>query len=225
MSADKAMTAERARMLRVLVAEDDYLVHEMVAGQLRQEGYAVVGGASDGAEAVQMTRDLDPDVVLMDLRMPGMDGLEAAQHIARTCPTPVIVLTAYDAPELVEQAAQVGVDAYLVKPPKPRELTRTIPVARARFQALRQANQAREDSERLSEEQAALVAELRETLERHSALSGLIPICAACKRVRTVAGEWETIEQFVRQHSEADFTHSLCPSCIHELYGDVGGSE
>ncbi|MGC9360107.1 MAG: ANTAR domain-containing response regulator [Anaerolineae bacterium] len=184
-----------------------------------------MGGASDGAEAVQMTRDLDPDVVLMDLRMPGMDGLEAAQHIARTCPTPVIVLTAYDAPELVEQAAQVGVDAYLVKPPKPRELTRTITVARARFEALRQANQAREDSERLSEEQAALVAELRETLERHSALSGLIPICAACKRVRTVAGEWETIEQYVREHSEADFTHSLCPSCIHELYGDVGGSE
>jgi two-component system, response regulator PdtaR len=225
MSADKAVTPERERTLRVLVAEDDYLVHEMVAGQLRQEGYTVVGGASNGAEAVDMTRELTPDVVLMDLRMPGMDGLEAAQHIARTCPTPVIVLTAYDAPELVEQAAQVGVDAYLVKPPKPRELTRTITVARARFQALRQVDEARKASERLSEEQVALVEELRETLQRHSALSGLIPICAACKRVRTVDGEWETIEQFVRAHSEADFTHSLCPSCIHELYGDIGDSE
>jgi len=221
MNADAAATADRAQSLRVLVAEDDYLVHEMVAGQLRQEGYTVVGGASDGAEAVRLTRTLAPDVVLMDLRMPGMDGLEAAQLIADTCPTPVILLTAYDAPELVEQAAQVGVDAYLVKPPKPRELTRTITVARARFQALRQATDAREASERLLDEQAALVKELQDTLERHSALSGLIPICAACKRVRTPDGDWQTIEEYVRAHSEADFTHSLCPSCIHELYGDV----
>lgn len=207
--------------LRVLVAEDDYLVHQMVAGQLRQEGYLVVGGASDGHEAVSLTQALAPDVVLMDLRMPGMDGLEAAQRIAETCPTPVIVLTAYDAPELVEHAAEVGVDAYLVKPPKPRELSRTITLARSRFRALRQVTQERDASERLSQEQAALVAELKDALERYSALSGLIPICAACKRVRTPDKQWQTIEEYVRAHSQADFTHSLCPSCIKELYGDV----
>jgi len=108
------------RPVRVLVAEDDFLVHQMVAGQLRREGYEVVGAALDGQEAVRMTEALAPDVVLMDVRMPQMDGLEAAQAIAAKCPTPVVLLTAYDAPELVERAAEVGVDAYLVKPPKPR---------------------------------------------------------------------------------------------------------
>jgi len=209
--------------VRVLVAEDDYLVHQMIVGQLRREGCEVVGAASDGHEAVSLTQALAPDVVLMDLRMPGMDGLEAAQRIAETCPTPVIVLTAYDAPELVEHAAKAGVDAYLVKPPKPRELSRTIMLARSRFSALRQLTQECDASKRLSEEQAELVAELKDALERYSALSGLIPICASCKRVRTSDEEWQTIEEYVRAHSQADFTHSLCPSCITELYGDVMG--
>jgi len=160
-------------------------------------------------------------VVLMDLRMPGMDGLEAAQRIAESCPTPVILLTAYDAPELVERAAHVGVEAYLVKPPKPRELARTITLARSRFQALRQVVRERDASECLSAEQAALVVELQDALERSSALSGLIPICAACKRVRTSDESWQTIEEFVRTHSQADFTHSLCPSCMNKLYGNV----
>ena len=207
--------------VRVLVAEDDFLVHQMVAGQLRQEGYEVVGAALDGREAVQLTEALAPDVVVMDIRMPGMDGLEAAQAIAESCPTPVVILTAYEAPELMERAANVGVDAYLVKPPKPRELTRTITMARSRFLALRQARLERDERERLSREQTVLVAKMKHALEHYSALSGMIPICAACKRVRTSEDTWQTIEEFIRAHTQADFTHSLCPSCITELYGNA----
>ncbi len=209
------------RPVRVLVAEDDFLVHQMVAGQLRREGYEVVGAALDGQEAVRMTEALAPDVVLMDVRMPQMDGLEAAQAIAAKCPTPVVLLTAYDAPELVERAAEVGVDAYLVKPPKPRELTRTITMARSRFKALHQARRERDERAQLSAEQAELVTQMREALEGFAALSGMIPICAACKRVRITDQAWQTIEEFIREHTNADFTHSLCPSCIAELYGDL----
>ncbi len=117
----------------VLIVEDDPLVGKMIEGVLEDIGYIVVGKAVDGFQAVEMTRALRPDVVLMDIGMPDMDGLEAAQLIQESCPTPVVVLTAYETPELVERASAAGVGAYLVKPSKANEMERAITIATARF--------------------------------------------------------------------------------------------
>lgn len=119
--------------IRVLIAEDDYLVGEMVKSMLEDMAYRVVGEAINGLEAVELTQSLQPDVVLMDIKMPDMDGIEAIRRISEICPTPVVILTAYDMPELVEAASQVGAGAYLVKPPDAREMERAISVAMARF--------------------------------------------------------------------------------------------
>ncbi len=119
--------------IHVLIAEDDYLVSEMIRGLLEEMGYTVVGEAADGLEAVEMTESLRPDVVLMDLKMPDMDGIEAAQLICERCPTPVVVLTAHETPSLVVRASEAGVGAYLVKPANARAIERVITVARARF--------------------------------------------------------------------------------------------
>ncbi len=124
---------KRKTSLRVLVAEDDYLVTKMVEGLLQDLGHTVVGGASNGIEAVELSASLHPDVILMDIKMPDMDGLEATAQIQECCPTPVVILTAYETYELVEQASQVGVGAYLIKPPSARELERAILIATARF--------------------------------------------------------------------------------------------
>jgi len=119
--------------IRVLVVEDDNLVAQTISGLLTEHGCEVVGLAMNGREAVTMTQTLRPDVVVMDIRMPDIDGITASQLIQETCPTPVIALTAYGDKELVESAAQAGVAAYLMKPIAMRELERAIIIARARF--------------------------------------------------------------------------------------------
>ncbi len=119
--------------VRILIAEDDYLVSEMLKGLLEEAGHTIAGEAANGIEALEMTQSLRPDVVLMDIRMPHMDGLEATKLIFEQCPTPVVVLTAYETEGLVQDASTSGVGAYLVKPPKLREIERAITIAMARF--------------------------------------------------------------------------------------------
>lgn len=124
----------RGSKARVLVVEDDGLVAEMVSEVLSEQGYTVIGMAPDGHAAIHAVADLEPDVVVMDLRMPEMDGIEATRRIQQIHPTPIVMLTARDSLELTEEAAAAGVGAYLVKPPNGRDLARAITVARARFE-------------------------------------------------------------------------------------------
>ncbi len=128
---------------KVLIADDEALVSDMLQITLEKLGHTVVGDAANGEEAIQLTTERHPDVILMDIDMPGMDGLAAAKRIQEECPTPVIVITAHDTPELVQKASDAGVVAYLVKPPNPRELERTLTLAVDRFadmQKLRRLN-------------------------------------------------------------------------------------
>ena len=120
--------------IKVLIVEDDFLVSEMIKGSLQDIGYSVVGEAINGDEAVVLTQSLRPDVVLMDIEMPGKNGIEATQEIYECCPTPVVVLTAYETPDLVAQATAAGIGAYLIKPPNKKELERAITIAMARFE-------------------------------------------------------------------------------------------
>lgn len=129
--------------IRIVIAEDDYLVGEMVQGMLAELGYTVVGLATSGVQAIELTTDLNPDVVIMDIQMPGMDGVTAARKIQECCGTPVVILSAYETPELVRKVGEAGVTAYLLKPPDSRELERAITLAIARFEdmaALRRLN-------------------------------------------------------------------------------------
>lgn len=124
----------------VLIVEDDALVGEMIQTLLDHLGYRVIGQAKSGREAIAMTQTLGPDVILMDIKMSQMDGIEATRRIQKICPTPVVILTAYDRLDLVTQATAAGVGAYLLKPPQLQDLERAIIIATARFneqQALR----------------------------------------------------------------------------------------
>ncbi|MCK6627052.1 MAG: response regulator [Anaerolineae bacterium] len=190
----------------VLIADDDPLVSEMIRGTLEDLGYGITGEATNGGEAVELTRLLRPDIVLLDIEMPAVNGIEAAQQIYLTCPTPIVMLTAYETPALVEQATLAGVGAYLIKPPRARELERAITVTMARFNdmiALRRFNE-----------------ELQAALDNVKTLRGLLPICASCKKIRDDEGYWQQVEVYIRDHSEADFTHGLCPDCLLKIYPD-----
>jgi response regulator NasT len=122
-----------ARAPRVLVAEDESLIRLDLVEMLREEGYDVCGEASDGAEVVRLAHELRPDLVFVDVKMPVLDGLSAAEQIVSARIAPVVVLTAFSQRDLVERAREAGVMAYLVKPFQQKDLVPTVEMAVSRF--------------------------------------------------------------------------------------------
>ena len=120
---------------RVLIAEDDAIIRMDLKEMLEEEQYEVIE-AGDGAAAVQLARDEQPALVILDIKMPVMDGLAAAQKISEERLAPVLILTAYSQRELVERAAQIGAMAYLVKPFQKQDLLPAIEIAKGRYQQL-----------------------------------------------------------------------------------------
>ena len=118
---------------RVLIAEDEALIRLDLAEMLREEGYQIVGEAADGQEAVEMTESLRPDLVIMDVKMPRRDGIDAAAEIAAKRIAPVVMLTAFSQRDLVEKARDAGAMAYLVKPFSISDLVPAIELALSRF--------------------------------------------------------------------------------------------
>lgn len=123
----------RSNDIRVLIVEDEPLIVEMLTGMLADMAYSVAGVALNGKEAVEMTQTLRPDVILMDIGLSEVNGIDAAHEIQRICPTPIIVLTAYAGRDLLEKATGAGVNAYLLKPTTPRDLENAITTVVARF--------------------------------------------------------------------------------------------
>ncbi|MDN5727799.1 MAG: response regulator [Propionibacteriales bacterium] len=122
---------------RVLVAEDEVLIRTDLVEMLTEEGYEVVGEVGDGAEAVEQARALTPDLVVMDVQMPKMDGITAAETIATERIAPVVMLTAFSQRDLVERARDAGAMAYVVKPFDRSDLVPAIEMALARFDEIR----------------------------------------------------------------------------------------
>jgi response regulator NasT len=118
---------------RVLIAEDEALIRLDLKEMLEEEGYSVVAEVGDGQQAVDRAKELSPDLVILDIQMPVLDGLSAAEQIASERIAPVIVLTAFSQRELVERARDAGAMAYLVKPFSKNDLVPAIEVARGRF--------------------------------------------------------------------------------------------
>jgi two-component system, response regulator PdtaR len=119
--------------IRVIIAEDEALIRLDLKEMLEEEGYSVVAEVGDGQQAVDRATELRPDLVILDIQMPVLDGLSAAEQIAADRVAPVIVLTAFSQRELVERARDAGAMAYLVKPFSKNDLVPAIEVARARF--------------------------------------------------------------------------------------------
>ncbi|MFC6285649.1 ANTAR domain-containing response regulator [Nocardioides sp. GCM10027113] len=141
---------------RVVIAEDEALIRMDLAEMLGEEGYEVVGQAGDGQRAVELARELRPDLVILDVKMPVLDGIAAAELIAADRIAPVVILTAFSQRELVERARDAGAMAYLVKPFSQGDLVPAIEMAVSRFAELDQ----------LEKE----VADLQERLEARKAV-------------------------------------------------------
>ncbi len=126
--------------MRILVAEDETIIRLDLRALLEQAGFDVCGEARDGVEAVELARELEPDLAVMDVKMPRLDGIEAARRILEERPIPIVMVTAYGQDEIVSRAVEAGVFGYLVKPFREQDLLPAIQTARARhdeLQALR----------------------------------------------------------------------------------------
>ncbi len=196
---------------KIMVVEDEMLVSESIQLSLHKLGYDVAGHASTGEQAVELARRANPDLVLMDINLPGnLEGIEAAREIRGELSIPVVYLTGYSDPATVQRAQISAPYGYIVKPFTERELEVTISIALYRQQ--------------IDKEKDRLLADLQRALAQIKCLSGMLPICCRCKKIRDDTGYWQQIEDYVRQHSGADFTHGYCPECakaaLEEAFGD-----
>jgi response regulator NasT len=148
--------------VRVLIAEDETIIRLDLRAMLEQAGYEVCGEARDGEEAVELARALEPDLAIMDVKMPQLDGIEAARRILEERPLPIVIVSAYGQEELVSRAVEVGVFGYLVKPFREQDLLPAIHTARARHDELQAL---REEAESLADALAA-----RKAIERAKGL-------------------------------------------------------
>jgi response regulator NasT len=148
--------------LRILIAEDETIIRLDLRELLERAGFEVVAEARDGEEAVELARSAAPDLALLDVKMPRLDGIEAARRILDERPIPIVMLTAYGHDELVARAVEAGVFGYLVKPFREQDLVPAIATARARHEELAAV---REEVETLAEALAA-----RKAIERAKGL-------------------------------------------------------
>ena len=123
---------------RLIIADDESLIRMDLREMLAQLGYLVVGEAGDGQSAVNLARELRPDAVIMDIKMPDLDGIEAARLLTQERVAPVLLLTAYSDTELIARAREAGVAGYLVKPFRESDLAPAIEIAMARFAEFRE---------------------------------------------------------------------------------------
>lgn len=188
--------------MKILVAEDDPISRELMRVYLGRWGYEPLL-LQNGAEALaQLIAPDAPMLAILDWMMPEKDGLQVCREVRAANlqrPLYIILLTAKSAKDDLLQGFEAGADDYVTKPFEPSEL-------RARVRA----------GVRIVELQTALsdrIHELEEAMSRIKTLQGLLPICAWCKKVRDEKDYWQRVETYVASHTEARFTHSICPEC------------
>ncbi len=193
--------------MRILIAEDDLTSRQVLEAVLRKWGHEVVA-TCDGNEAwAAMQAEDAPKLAVLDWMMPGMDGVEICRKIREQDGgnrTYVILLTALGGKEDIVTGLEAGANDYVTKPFNKDELRARVNVGR-----------------RMVELQSALAAkidELQGTLDHIKTLQGILPICMHCHRIRDDHESWHRIEQYIGQHSDAEFSHGICPECLEKHY-------
>ena len=193
--------------MKILIAEDDLTSRTVLTAVLKKQGHEVEATVN-GAEAWRAMQQPDaPRLAILDWMMPELDGVEVCRRIRALQtdqPPYIIMLTAKSEKENIVTGLEAGADDYLAKPFDAGELYARVEVGR-----------------RMLELQAAMadkVQELQNALNDVRTLRGIIPICASCKNIRDDRGYWNKVEAYIRDHSEAEFSHGICPECMKKLY-------
>jgi len=210
-------------MPRVLLADDDPIVLKYLGILLEKNGYDCIT-ATNGIEALEKVRACAPDLILLDVNMPEADGLDVCKQLKSDSSTqhiPIIMVTGSIDKEWRIKGLSAGANDFLTKPIDRSELmvrVRNLLKIKEFGDFLKNYN---ELLKREVEEKERVMKELREALANVKKLSGLLPIFASCKKIRNDQGYWTQIETYIHDHSEADFSHGMCPDCLKKLYPDL----
>lgn len=205
-----------ARELRVLLIEDDqadaFLIEEMLQELTKEENgglASIVRRVVRLEDALRCLSESAFDILISDLGLPDSQGVATVQRLmAAAGRLPVVVLTGLANHEVGLEAVNAGAQDFLVKGQVSAELlVRSIRYAIER--------------KRIENEKEQIIQELQAALAKVKLLRGLLPICAACKKIRDDKGYWEQIESYIMKHSDAEFSHSICPECARQLYPDL----
>lgn len=192
--------------MRILIAEDDAVSRRVLEATLAKWDYEVVV-TTDGLQALEALKKPDaPSLAVLDWMMPGLDGSEVCRRVRQTIGDRllyVLLLTAKGSKDDIVQGLTAGADDYVVKPFDREELKARLNVGQRIL--------------RLQTELAARVKELELALSKVKMLQGLLPICCYCKKIRDDQNYWRQVEGYVAEHSEAQFTHAICPSCREKI--------
>jgi len=199
---------KNAPVANILVVEDDENVANVLEARLISFGHDVCAIVRTGPAAIRAAAEHCPNLVLMDILLEGdMNGVEAAELISNQTDIPIVYLTCLSDQAVLDRAMQTNASGYILKPYDNAALRYTIEIALLKYQA--------------AKEREKLIAELEEALNDVKKLSGLLPICSTCKKIRDEKDCWQPIEEYIHCRSEADFSHSICPECAANMYPDI----
>ena len=217
---------EASARMSILVVDDDQIILRILANVLRTGGYGDIRTAATGAGAMEQVRASPPDLVLLDIQLPDIEGYAVCRAIRtetaeRDIPVLMVTGGSADADRALEESFRAGAGDFIEKPVNPMELLARVRSAlRIKYShdRLREEIQQRMEAEIAKER---VIAELQAALGEIKTLSGLLPICAACKKIRNDTGYWMQIEGYISTHSKAEFTHSICPDCTRKYMDEL----
>ncbi|MCK5055478.1 MAG: response regulator [Candidatus Aminicenantes bacterium] len=193
----------------VLIVDDVPKNLQVLGNILRKKDYNIAA-ATSGKQALDMVEKVLPDLILLDIMMPDIDGFQVCEKLKgskRSKDIPVIFLTAKTGTEDIVKGFEVGAVDYLTKPFNSAEL-----LARAHTHI---------ELKKARDKERELIFKLKDALTKVKQLSGLVPICSRCKKIRDDEGYWQRVEEYIEMHSEAQLTHSLCPECVIKLFPEM----
>jgi DNA-binding response OmpR family regulator len=202
---------------KVLVADDDPNLLLMTTELLEREGYRVFE-ASTGRGCLDSVRRHQPDIVLLDVMLPDMSGVDVCYRIkteeASRRTLVMLVSGVMVSSEQQADALNGGADGYMIKPLTNRELL-------ARVHSMARIKRAEDALLQKEFEQGKLIKQLQDALAEVKTLKGLVPICSSCKNIRDDEGYWEKLEDYISKHTDAVFTHSMCPTCRDKFREEI----
>lgn len=193
----------------ILIVDDELINIKIAEKILQNAGYDTIS-TTQGTEALELAVQKKPDLILLDIMMPDIDGFEVCENLAsfpETRDIPIIFLTALHDKANIVKGFEVGARDHLSKPFHKEEF-----LARIKTHV---------QLKKLIEKQANLVKELKKALDEIKQLSGLIPICSHCKKIRDDKGYWLKVEQYIQKNSNCEFSHGICPDCMEKYYPKI----
>jgi YesN/AraC family two-component response regulator len=208
------MNGQNLLDLSVLYVEDEAAPREEISLFLKRRIKKLIT-ATNGEEGLTRFREDRPDLVVTDIRMPVMDGLKMVRAMRDEYKgIPIIVTTAYTETSYMVEAIDIAVDQYVIKPVDSGKLSAALEKCAEIIEYRRAHKQYLAERERL-------ITDLQTALSVIKTLRGILPICSCCKKIRDDAGSWRQMESYIRDHSEAEFSHGYCPECAQKALEEI----